>query len=102
MERLNCLFPGVDFVQYIEPDLSETTVDGGTTIIYDRFTEGLGLNPETGAMDVEVPVYIRKTTIIVEGNVTTIRKQKTYAKWSERETATYVGENNELKKYSVR
>jgi len=102
MERLNCLFPGVDFVQYIEPDLSETIVDGGTTTIYERYTEGLGPNPETGVIDTEIPVLIRKVTIIVDGNKTTIRKQKTHAKWSERETATYVGVNNELKQYSVR
>lgn len=102
MERLSCLFPGVGLVQNIEPDLSETITNGTTSTIYERFSEGIGPNPETGKMDTEIPVYIRKTTITVEGNVQSVRKQKTIAKWSERESADYIGINAPFNEFSVR
>lgn len=102
MERLSCLFPGVGLVQNIEPDLSETVISGTTTTIYERFSEGIGPNPETGKMDTEIEVYIRKTTITVDGNTQTVRKQKTIAKWSDRTTAEYIGINAPFNEFSVR
>ena len=102
MERLSCLFPGVGLVQNIEPDLSETTISGTTTTIYERFSEGIGRNPVTGKMDTEIEVYIRKTTITVEGNVQTVRKQKAIGLWSKRTEIEYIGINAPFNEFSVR
>ena len=102
MERLSCLFPGVGLVQNIEPDLSETVISGTTTTIYERFSEGIGRNPVTGKMDTEIEVYIRKTTITVEGNVQTVRKQKAIGLWSKRTEIEYIGINAPFNEFSVR
>ena len=102
MERLSCLFPGVGLVQNIEPDLSETTISGTTTTIYERFSEGIGRNPVTGKMDTEIEVYIRKTTITVEGNVQSVRKQKAIGLWSKRTEIEYIGINAPFNEFSVR
>ena len=102
MERLSCLFPGVGLVQNIEPDLSETVVSGTTTTIYERFSEGIGRNPVTGKMDTEIEVYIRKTTITVEGNVQSVRKQKAIGLWSKRTEIEYIGINAPFNEFSVR
>ncbi len=102
MERLSCLFPGVQPVQYVDPDFTEIISEGTVKTIFERYSEGIGPNPETGAMDTEIPVFIRKITTTIDGNVTTIKKEKTFAKWSERTTATYVGVNAKLNEFSVR
>lgn len=102
MEHLNCMVPGVQPVQYLEPDFSEIITDGTTKTIYERYTEGIGPNPETGVMDTEIPVFIKRVITITDGNVITVKREKTFAKWSERETADYVGVNAKLKPKSVR
>lgn len=100
MEKLNCMFPGVQPVQVLEPCDTEIVKDGMNTTIFEKFTEGVGVDA-TGA-SIEVKVFIRKTVTIVNGNSTTISKFKAFAKWSERATATYVSYNSPLAEHSVR
>ena len=69
--------PQADYLEKLKPAETEVVVNGGTTTIYKRWTQGTAEE------------RIVRQVIVVDGDNTNIKLARAFAEWADRATADY-------------